>query len=51
MRRIESELPGRVLGEPSAQFFTSGEAALASRIMSLLWDKEVVAQQLPKAYL
>lgn len=51
MRRIESELPGRVPGDATEQFFTSGDAALASRIMSLLWDKKVVAQQLPQTYL
>jgi len=51
MRRIESELPGRVPGDATEQFFTSGDAALASRIMSLLWNKKVVAQQLPQTYL
>ena len=51
MRRIESELPDRVLGDATEQFFTGGNAALASRIMSLLWNKNVVAQQLPQTYL
>ncbi|MFZ5523512.1 MAG: glutamate racemase [Pseudomonadota bacterium] len=51
MRRIESELPGRVPGDAIEQFFTSGDAALATRIMSLLWNKKVMAQQLPHTYL
>ena len=58
-RRIQSELAtrtesahpstgsGRTGLDGSAQFFTSGDAALASRIMSLLWGKTVVARQLP----
>ena len=57
-RRIQSELATRKSAHPStgsgrtgldgsAQFFTSGDAALASRIMSLLWGKTVVARQLP----
>ncbi|MDD2913847.1 MAG: glutamate racemase [Gallionella sp.] len=59
-RRIQSELPARkrtVHPEPvegqndSAQFFTSGDAAQASRIMSVLWGAEIVAQPLPQPFL
>ncbi len=46
-RRIQAELPARVSGDASAQFFTSGDAAQASRVMSVLWGSAVVAQQLP----
>lgn len=49
--RIKTELPPRVNGEASETFFTSGDAEQASRIMSLLWGKEVVAQQLPAEFL
>jgi glutamate racemase len=49
-RRISIELPPRVAGEASEQFFTSGDAEQASRIMSMLWDKEVEAQQLPEEF-
>lgn len=49
-RRIDSELPGRLAGGGEAHFFTSGEAARASRILSLLWHDDVVAQPLPAAF-
>lgn len=50
-RRIQSELPGRASGDAAAQFFTSGDAAQASRIMSLLWDEDVPVQRLPHKFL
>ena len=50
-RRIEAELPDQTTGDATARFFTSGNAALATRIMSSLWDDSVVAQQLPQTYL
>ncbi|MDD5056998.1 MAG: glutamate racemase [Sideroxydans sp.] len=46
-RRMQTELPERISGDASAQFFTSGDAAQASRIMSVLWGEQVMAQQLP----
>jgi hypothetical protein len=49
--RVKAELPPRVNGEGSEAFFTSGDAEQASRIMSLLWGKEVVTQQLPEELL
>ena len=50
--RIQAELPARVSGAAAgAQFFTSGDAAQASRIMSVLWGERVAAQQLPQAFL
>lgn len=45
--RVKTELPPRVKGEGYEKFFTSGDTEKASRTMSLLWGKEVVAQQLP----
>ncbi len=59
-RRVQTELPTRktsvhpelVEGRTdSAQFFTSGDAAQASRIMSVLWGDVVVARQLPQTFL
>lgn len=49
-RRILAELPARTGGSAAAQFFSSGEAAQAARIMSILWGEEVLAQKLPQAY-
>ena len=51
MHRVKAELPPRVSGEGSEAFFTSGDPQMASQIMSLLWGKEVVAEQLPQEYL
>lgn len=51
LRRIEAELPDRSPGDATTQFFTSGDAALATRIMSLLWNDKVAAQQLPQTFL
>ena len=47
-RRIQSELPARTTGEASVQFFTSGDAAHASRIMSVLWGDDVEVKPLPQ---
>jgi glutamate racemase len=49
--RMKAELPPRVNGKGSETFFTSSDAVEASRIMSMLWGKEVVAQQLPDEFL
>ena len=50
-RRIQTELPSRLPSIAAAEFFTSGDAAQASRIMSKLWDKKVEVQQLPPEFL
>ncbi|TAJ77526.1 MAG: glutamate racemase [Gallionellaceae bacterium] len=47
-RRIQAELPERQTGDASVQFFTSGDAAQATRIMSVLWDANTQARQLPR---
>lgn len=47
-RRIQEEIPARLAGEKAAQFFTSGEAKHASRIMSLLWREDVDVQSGPQ---
>ncbi len=46
-RRIQAELPPRSHAPASTQFFTSGDTAQASRIMSLLWGEPVLAKLLP----
>jgi glutamate racemase len=51
-KRIQLELPPRLhKTEADAQFWTSGDAAHASRIMSILWGKVVAAQRLPQRFL
>ena len=50
-RRIHTELPHRLQGEASAQFFTSGDVEQASRIMPLLWGENVAVRQLPQTFL
>jgi glutamate racemase len=50
-RRIQAELPTRTGGDSTARFFTSGDAAQASRIMSVLWGEHVSAQRLPSEFL
>lgn len=50
-RRIQTELPACAPGQASAQFFTSGDATPASRIMSVLWNEPVLARRLPDGYL
>ena len=49
--RIQTELPARSSNAIPARFFTSGDTDQATRIMSLLWQHEVVAQKLPREYL
>jgi len=50
-RRIESELQDRRSGDATAQFFTSGDVAQATHIMSLLWDENILAEQLPLEFM
>jgi len=51
-QRIENELPARARGSAaSVQFFTSGDAALASLVMTALWQEIVTARQLSHAFL
>lgn len=50
-RRIQDELPERISGTASAEFFTSGDAEHASRIMSVLWGERVAVQRLPQEFL
>jgi len=50
-RRIHTELPHRLHGEASEQFFTSGDVEQASRIMPLLWGEDVAVRQLPQTFL
>jgi glutamate racemase len=50
--RIQTELPTRAHATaPSEQFWTSGDATQASRIMSILWGEKIAAQQLPLPFL
>ena len=44
--RIQTELPRRTAGVASAQFFTSGDAQQAARIISLLWGETVLVNVL-----
>ena len=50
-RRIQEELPTRISGDAAAEFFTSGDAAHASRIMSLLWGEGVSVRRMPQEFL
>lgn len=50
-RRIRDELSASTPGTATAQFWTSGDAAQASRIMSVLWGKPVTARRLPPDFL
>ena len=50
-RRVQAELSGHVPGERAAQFYTSGDAALATRVMSVLWGEDIAVQHLPQAFL
>lgn len=49
-RRLQAELPARITGNASTQFWTSGDAAQATHIMSVLWGEEVDARPLPPAF-
>ncbi len=51
MHRVHTELPPRLEVAGSEEFFTSGEEEQASRIMSLLWGKEIVAKRMPEEFL
>lgn len=48
--RVRAELPARTSGAVSlsAMFWTSGDAAQASRITSMLWGEDVAVQRLPQ---
>lgn len=50
-RRLQAELPARMTGDAGTQFFTSGDAAQASDIMSRLWGETVAAKRLPHPFL
>ncbi len=51
-RRIQTELPVRPPGTiADVQFWSSGDAAQASRIISILWGERVIARQLPYEFL
>lgn len=50
-RRIQIELPYRSSGMAGVEFFTSGDAEQASRIMSVLWGEAVSASQLPQEFI
>ena len=50
-RRMQDELPPRTFALMAEEFFTSGDAAQASRIMSKLWYKQVEAQQMQNEFL
>jgi glutamate racemase len=47
-RRMQTELPARTPGDGTAQFFTSGDAGQAARIMSVLWGEDVRVWRLPQ---
>lgn len=49
--RTQTELPARAAGDASAQFWTSGDAAQAAHIMSVLWGEEVEVRQLSQEFL
>jgi len=50
--RIQAELPARTPDiAATVRFWSSGDAAQASRIMSVLWGEEVAAQRLPQRFL
>lgn len=49
-QRIHTELPTRITGNASTQFFSSGEVEPATRIMSALWGESVAVQVLPMPY-
>ena len=48
-QRLQTELPDRAADRPEVQFWSSGDAARASTIMSALWHHPVNVQQLPAA--
>lgn len=46
-RRMSLELPARTHSDTAARFFTSGDPALATRIVSALWGNPTTVQALP----
>lgn len=48
--RIQTELPAPTAIHNSVHFYTSSDAAQASKIMSILWGETVVALSLPQTY-
>lgn len=46
-RRMSLELPARTHSDAAARFFTSGDPALATRIVSALWGNPTTVQALP----
>lgn len=50
-QRIRQELPAHVPGGTTAEFWTSGDPAQATRIVSTLWGEPVAVRQLPQEFL
>ena len=50
-RRIETELTTADSSDNSVHFYTSGDAAHASKIMSILWGEAVTVLALPQPYI
>jgi glutamate racemase len=50
-RRLSTELPARLAAGRHTEFFSSGNVAEASRIMSLLWGETLQVKGLPPAYI
>jgi glutamate racemase len=49
--RLKNELPKRIHGDGTAQFFTSGDETQASHIMSKLWGSIVEVRRLPGEFI
>ena len=49
-RRIREELPARSSGGGNTEFFTSGDVLDATRIMSVLWGKDIAVKKLPQEF-
>lgn len=49
-RRVETELPPSATADASEQFWTSGDATSATRILATLWHPAVTARALPPDY-
>lgn len=50
-QRIKEELPARSAGKGETEFFTTGDTLDATRIMSMLWGKDVFVKKLPQDFL
>lgn len=50
-RRVASELPAFAPGQGAEEFWTSGDAAEARRIISQLWHRQITVQPLPSGNL